>query len=79
MTIATVDDKKRVRIPSAKPGQAFSIEPKPDGSVLLLPVKAEQKERFPPGSLLKYFSGELGRKRDEEETEIGSACLQGPQ
>lgn len=38
MTTATVDDKKRVRIPAAKPGQVFSVEPEPNGSIRLVPV-----------------------------------------
>ena len=35
MITATVDDKKRVRIPDARPGQVFSVEPKPGGFVLV--------------------------------------------
>lgn len=35
VTTAKVDDRKRVRIPDAKPGQVFSIEPGPEGSIVL--------------------------------------------
>ena len=78
MTTVTVDDRKRVRIPDAKPKQVFSYKANPDGSVLLVPVKEERKEMFPPGSLLKYFTGELGRERDKRDLEILSGCVQGP-
>ena len=78
MNTITVDDRKRVRIPEAKPGQVFDLAANSDGSYLLIPVKAEHKPRFPRGSLRKYFTGELGRKRDREETAIASGCLQGP-
>jgi len=38
VTTATVDDRKRVRIPDAKPGQVFSVEPEPNGAIRLVPV-----------------------------------------
>ena len=42
MTTVTVDDRKRVRIPDAKPGQVLSVEAKPDGGWTLLPVASER-------------------------------------
>lgn len=39
------DDKLRVRLPNAKPGQVFAYDPQADGSVLLIPVKEERQER----------------------------------
>lgn len=78
MQTLKVDTRKRVLLTGAKPGQVFARTDNGDGSITLVPVKAERKEPFPPGSLSKYFSGELGRKRDKEETEIASGCLQGP-
>ena len=80
MTTLTVDDRKRVRIPTAKPKQVFSFQPNADGSVLLVPVQEkEPTELFPPGSLLKYFSGELGRRRNERDASLLSGCVQAPE
>ncbi len=78
MKTLKLDAQRRLRLSQFKPGQVFALEPGADGSVTLTPVKAEHTEMFPPGSLLKYFTGELGRKRDQEETAIASGCLQGP-
>ena len=63
MTTVTVDDRKRVRIPDAKPGQVFSLESDSEGTVVLTPVKAERKEAFPRGSLLKYLTPERDKKQ----------------
>jgi len=80
MKTLTVDSYKRVRVPTAKPGQVFSFQPKEDGTVVLVPVKAKgQKEPFPPGSLLKYFTGKLGKERDELETILVRGCVQEPE
>jgi len=71
--------KQRVRLPEAKPGQVFAYEKQGEGRfVLTLVVKTEAKPRFPRGSLLKYFTGAAGRKRNKLESEIASGCLQGP-
>ena len=75
MHTITVDDKKRVRIPDAKPGQVFAIEPTGNGGFNLQPVKGETTEPFPPGSLLKYFT----KERDELETILARGCVQGPE
>jgi hypothetical protein len=61
----TADSRKRVRIPDAKPGQVFSYEHQGDGSIVLVPVKAETKERFPKGSMLKYFTPERNARELE--------------
>jgi hypothetical protein len=34
----TVDDRKRLRIGTTKPGQVFSIDSAPDGSIKLVPL-----------------------------------------
>jgi hypothetical protein len=34
----TVDDRQRVRLPKAKPGQVFAYEPNSDGTIKLVPV-----------------------------------------
>lgn len=74
-TIATVDEKKRVRIPDAKPGQQLSVQPQADGSWTLTPVLPAEKLKFPPGSLLKYLTPE----RDKEQLEILKGCVLGPE
>ena len=80
MTTVTVDDRKRVRIPTAKPKQVFSFQPNVDGSVLLVPVREQQPaELFPPGSLLKYFSGKRGQQRDQRDASLLSGCVQTPE
>ena len=79
MKTLTVDSAKRVRIPDAKPGQVFAYENGGDGSITLIPVKANVKERFPKGSLTKYFTGKLGRERNELESALLKGCVQGPE
>ena len=74
MTTVTADDRKRVRIPSAKPGQVFAYELGDDGLVTLTPVKADRKERFPRGSLRKFFTPE----KNAEEAAIFAGCVKGP-
>jgi hypothetical protein len=70
-----VDSKKRVRLPKAKPGQVFALEPQDDGSLVLLPIKEpKRKEPFPPGSLRKCFN----KERDELEAILVRGCVQGP-
>ena len=75
MTTITVDDRKRVRLPDAKPGQVFAYANNGDGSVTLTPVQPEAKERFPRGSLLKYFTPE----KDKDEAQIFAGCAQHPE
>src|ERR1035437_9400521 len=66
----TTDKYKRVRLPDAKPQQVFAYANAGDGSITLTPVKAGRKERFPRGSLLKYFTPE----RNKAELERLSGC-----
>ena len=75
MKTLTVDANKRVRIPDAKPKQVFAYENRGDGTRILTEVKAEARERFPRGSLLKYLTPE----RDKELLEILKGCVQGPE
>ncbi len=66
MHVATVDERKRVRIPDAKPGQVVSVEPGPDGgSWTLIVIEPKPKERFPKGSLLKYITPEYNKEQEE--------------
>ncbi len=71
MTTLKADNRKRIRIPDAIPGQVFAYEREADGRITLTRVvKAERKERFPKGSLLKYFTPE----RNKEELAIQAGC-----
>jgi hypothetical protein len=74
MTTVTVDDRKRVRIPDAKPGQVFALENKADGSVMLIPFKVPSKERFPRGSRKKFITPQNNR----EMLQLLKGCAQGP-
>ena len=74
MTTVTVDDRKRVRIPDAKPKQVFAYENHGDGTITLTEVKAQAKERFPRGSLKKYITPESNR----EMLELLKGCVQSP-
>ena len=74
MKTLTADKYKRVRIPDAKPRQVFAYANNGDGSFTLTVVKAERKQAFPRGSLLKYFTPE----RNKEELERLAGCIQGP-
>jgi len=78
MHTVTADKYKRVRLPDAKPGQVFAYYSVEGNITLTVVKKTERRPVFPRGSLLKYFTGELGRQRNAEETAIGSGCLQGP-
>jgi hypothetical protein len=40
----TADDRKRVLIPQAKPGQVYTVMANPDGSFTLSPVEATESE-----------------------------------
>jgi len=75
MKTLTVDANKRVRLPDAKPRQVFAYEPEADGTIRLVPVMAEAKERFPRGSLLKYFTP----GKDKEELALLKGTVLGPQ
>ena len=74
MKTLTVDDYQRVRLPGARPRSKFAYEPDANGTIHLIPIKADAKEAFPPGSLAKYFTAE----RNKEELAILKGCVQGP-
>ena len=44
MKTAKVDDRKRVLIPQAKPGQILAIQDNGDGTITLAPVKVQQRK-----------------------------------
>ena len=56
MKTLKVNANKRIRIPDVKPRQVFSYENEGNGRFTLTLVKAEVKEPFPKGSLLKFFT-----------------------
>lgn len=70
MKTLPVDDQKRIRIPDAKPRQVFAYENHGNGTITLTEVKAERKQRFPRGSLVKYLTPE----RDREQLEVLKGC-----
>lgn len=75
MKTLTVDDYQRIRLPDVKPRTKFAYEKLGDGTHTLTEVKAEAKEPFPRGSLLKYLTPE----RDKEQLAILKGCVQGPE
>jgi hypothetical protein len=75
MMTLTVDDSKLIRIPGVEPRQVFGYTRHGDGSITLVPVKAQRKATFRRGSLIKY----LTPQRDAEQLAILSACVQGPE
>jgi hypothetical protein len=54
MVTLKADNRRRVQLPDAKPGQVFAYTPNGDGTATLTLVRAEAKEPFPKGSLIKY-------------------------
>ena len=69
------DQRRRIQLPDAKPGQVFAYENHGDGSITLTAVKVERKEAFPRGSLLKYITPE----RESEIAALAKGCVQGPE
>jgi hypothetical protein len=55
MKTLTVDDRHRVTIPEAEPGQVFAYEPGADGTIKLVPVVTER--RFAPTTLRRDWNG----------------------
>ena len=70
MKTLTVDDHKRIRIPDAKPRTKFAYENNGNGTITLTEVRAEPREAFPKGSLLKYLTPE----RDKEQLALLKGC-----
>ena len=72
-TTAKVDDRRRIRIPDAKPGQLVSVQSTEDGWKVT-PIKLEADEAFPRGSLLKYLTPAYKK----EQLQILRGCVFGP-
>jgi hypothetical protein len=53
MKTLTVDDRQRVRLPQAKPGQVFAYEPNSDGTIKLVPVVPKAGPRRLVAKLVK--------------------------
>jgi hypothetical protein len=79
MKTLTVDDHKRIRIPDAKPRTVFAYENHGNGTITLTEVKAQSKPPYPKGSLTKYFTGKLGRERDELESALHRGSVHEPE
>jgi hypothetical protein len=61
VTTAVVDNKRRIRIPSLKPGEVLAYQDNGNDTYTLTKVKAAATEPFPEGSLKQY-----AEERDEE-------------
>jgi len=70
MKTLVADERKRVRIPDAKPRQVFVYENLGNGSFTLTVVKAGKKDTFAKGSLKRYFT----RQKDKEELSLLKGC-----
>jgi hypothetical protein len=57
MKTLTVDDRQRIRLPKAKPGQVFAYEPNSDGTIKLVPVIAKPAPRRVVAKLVKRGDG----------------------
>jgi hypothetical protein len=53
----TVDDRQRVRLPTAKTGQVFAYEPSLDGTIKLVPVIPKPGPRRVVAKLVKRGEG----------------------
>ncbi len=70
MKTLKVDAHKRIRIADLQPGQVLSYTNNGDDTITLALLKAETKQAFPPGSLLKYFT----REKNREELSLLAGC-----
>jgi hypothetical protein len=71
MKTSTVDDRQRIRLPQAKPGQVFAYEPNSDGTIKLVPVVPKNGQRRVFAKLVKrggamYFQIPKGYTLDPE-------------
>lgn len=57
MKTLTVDDRQRVRLPKAKPGQVFAYEPDSDGTIKLVPMITKPGPRKVVAKLVKRGDG----------------------
>jgi hypothetical protein len=57
MKTLTVDDRQRVRLPKAKPGQVFAYEPNSDGTIKLVPLVPKPGPRRVVARLVKRGEG----------------------
>jgi hypothetical protein len=76
MKTLTVDDRQRIRLPKAKPGQVFAYEPNSDGTIKLVPVVGKTAPKRLVAKLVKrggglFFEVPSGYKLDPDA--IGSA------
>jgi hypothetical protein len=79
MKTLTVDDRQRVRLPQAKPGQVFAYEPNSDGTIKLIPMIPKRGPKRVVAKLVKrgggmFFQIPRGYKVDPEA--IGKAVAE---
>ena len=79
MKTLTVDDRQRVRLPQAKPGQVFAYEPNSDGTIKLVPMVPKPGPKRVVARLVKrnggmFFQIPRGYKLDPEA--IGKAVAE---
>jgi hypothetical protein len=70
MKTLKVDAHKRIRISDLQPGQVLSYTNNGDDTFTLTLLKADAKQAFPPGSLLKYFTPQ----KNKEELALLAGC-----
>ena len=71
MKTLTVDDRRRVTLPQARPGQVFAYELDSDGSIKLVPVVAKRSPKRIQARLVErdggmFFEVPKGYKLDPE-------------
>ena len=79
MKTLTVDERQRVRLPQATPGQVFAYESDSDGSIKLVPVETKPAPKRVVARLVKrdgvtFFELPKGYKLDPED--IGKAVAE---
>jgi hypothetical protein len=57
MKTLTVDDRQRIRLPQAKPGEVFAYEPNSDGTIKLVPVVPKRGSKRVVAKLVKRGKG----------------------
>ncbi len=71
MKTLTVDDRQRVRLPEAKPGEVFAYQPNADGTIKLVPMVPKAGPRRVRAKLTKrgnsmFFQVPKGYNLDPE-------------
>ncbi len=70
MKTLTVDDRQRIRLPKAKPGEVFPYEPNSDGTIKLVPVIPKPGPRRVVAKLVKREGKEGCFSRSQPDTRL---------